>query len=61
MHVTKIHLWFPKYVHEEYLEALVLELSHNQMLLRINWLNFHNPKVDWSMLSLQFTRCPKHC
>ena len=58
---TQIHLQFPKYDHEEYLEALVLELGHNQMLLRIDWLNFHNPEVDWSMPSLQFMRCPKHC
>ena len=60
-HVAQSHLQFPKYNHEEYLEVLILELSHNQMLLGINWLNFHNPEVDWSMPSLQFTRCPKHC
>ena len=47
-HVAQIHLRFPKYDHEEYLEALVLELGHNQMLLRIDWLNFHNLEVDWS-------------
>ena len=61
MHITQIHLQFPKHDHEEYLEALVLELGHNQMLLGIDWLNFHNPKVNWSMPSLQFTCCPKHC
>ena len=60
-HVAQIHLRFPKYDHEEYLEVLVLELGHNQMLLGINWLNFHNPEVDWSTPSLQFTCCPKHC
>ena len=52
MHVAQIHLCFPKYDHEEYLEALVLELGHNQMLLGIDWLNFHNPEVDWSMPNL---------
>ena len=51
MHVAQIHLCFPKYDHEEYLEALVLELD----------LNFHNPEVNWSMPSLQFTCCPKCC
>ena len=61
MHVTQIHLQFPKYDHKEYLEVLVLELGHNQMLLGIDWLSFHNPEVDWSMLSLQFMHCPKHC
>ena len=61
MHIAQIHLQFPKYDHEEYLEALVLELGHNQMLLGIDWLNFHNPEVDWSTLSLQFTCCPKCC
>ena len=60
-HVAQIHLWFPKYDHEEYLEVLVLELGHSQMLLGIDWLIFHNPEVDWSMPSLQFMRCPKHC
>ena len=52
---------FPKYDHEEYLEVLVLELGHNQMLLGIDWLNFHNPEVNWSTPNLQFTHCPKHC
>ena len=61
MHVVQIHLRFPEYDHEEYLEALVLELGHNQMLLGIDWLNFHNPEVDWSTPNLQFSRCPKHC
>ena len=60
-HIAQIHLWFPKYDHEEYLEVLVLELGHNQMLLGIDWLNFHNPKVDWSTPSLQFMHCPKRC
>ena len=32
MHVAQIHLHFPKYNHKEYLEALVLELGHNQMV-----------------------------
>ena len=31
------------------------------MLLGISWLNFHNPEVNWSTLSLQFMRCPKRC
>ena len=31
------------------------------MLLGIDWLNFHNPEVDWSTPSLQFTRCAKRC
>ena len=61
MHVAQIHLHFPKYNHEEYLEALVLELGHNQMLLGIDWLNFHNLEVNWSMPNLQFMCCPKHC
>ena len=29
-HVAQIHLWFPKYDHKEYLEALVLELCRSQ-------------------------------
>ena len=43
MHVAQIHLCFPKYDHEEYLEVLVLELGHNQMLLGINWLKGSPP------------------
>ena len=39
----------------------IITLGHNQMLLRIDWLNVHNPEVDWSTPSLQFTCCPKHC
>ena len=48
-------------IQSTHLEVLVLELGHNQMLLGIDWLNFHNPEVNWSMLSLQFTCCPKCC
>ena len=38
-----------------------MELGHNQMLLGIDWLNFHNPEVDWSTPNLQFTHYPKCC
>ena len=61
MHVAQIHLQFLEYDHEEYMEALVLELGHSQMLLGINLLDFHNPEVDWSMPNLLFMCCPKHC
>src|SRR6266568_3679373 len=47
--------------HVELIEALVLDIGHNDMLLGLDWLAVHNPSVDWKRGTLDFIRCPKFC
>src|SRR6266705_4702944 len=43
------------------IEALVLDIGDNQMLLGLDWLAVHNPDVDWKKGSVMLNRCPKKC
>ena len=47
--------------HVEFIEALVLDIGHNQMLLGTDWLSIHNPEINWKDGTLRFVRCPKSC
>src|SRR6266704_5808789 len=47
--------------HKEMIEALVLDIGDNQMLLGLDWLAVHNPDVDWKTGSVMLNRCPKKC
>lgn len=43
------------------MEFLVLDLGKQDMFLRHNWLQFHNPEINWKDGKLEFTQCPKEC
>ena len=47
--------------HEEIMEFLVLDLGKQDMFLGHDWLQFHNPEIDWKNEKLKFTRCPQEC
>jgi len=47
--------------HVETIEALVLDIGSNKMLLGLDWLAVHNPQIDWSKGIVRFTRCPEEC
>ena len=47
--------------HEEIMEFLVLDLGKQDMFLGHDWLQFHNPEIDWQNEKLKFTRCPQEC
>ena len=47
--------------HIELLEALILDIGDNEMLLGLDWLATHNPKIDWQKRTLEFVRCPRDC
>jgi hypothetical protein len=40
---------------------LVAELGDDNTMIGIEWIKKHNPKIDWSHGTLQFTRCPSNC
>ena len=47
--------------HEEIMEFLMLDLGKQDMFLRHNWLQFHNPEIDWKNEKLKFTCSPQGC
>ncbi|KAF8697062.1 hypothetical protein AX14_001486 [Amanita brunnescens Koide BX004] len=47
--------------HEEIMEFLVLDLGKQDMFLGHDWLQFHNPEIDWKNEKLKFTCCPQEC
>ena len=47
--------------HKEDMEALVLDIGDNEMLLGQDWLSVHNPTINWQTREVKFNRCPKEC
>ena len=58
-HVARFRLKLGK--HSEVIEALILEIGKNDMLLGQDWLAAHNPSIDWSGRRVVFNRCPSKC
>ena len=47
--------------HEERSELYVTALGNHDVIFGTDWLQAHNPEVDWAKPQLAFTRCPKSC
>jgi hypothetical protein len=47
--------------HKEMLQLAVTELGNDDIFLGFDWLQHHNPTVDWTKSTLSFTRCPNTC
>ena len=47
--------------HKEHIEALVLDIGSNEMLLGLDWLAVHNPSIDWKEGKIYFDKCPVQC
>ena len=47
--------------HSKIPKFTITNLGQSDVFLGHKWLNFHNPEVDWTTGSLQFTRCPIMC
>ena len=47
--------------HSEIRKYAVTNLGWSDVFLGHEWLNFHNPEIDWNTGSLWFTRCPAVC
>ena len=39
----------------------VSKLGNSDLFLGHDWLQYHNPEVDWVNQTLLFTRCPTMC
>ena len=47
--------------HEEQSELYVTTLGDHDVIFGTDWLQAHNPEVDWAKPQLAFTCCPKSC
>ena len=47
--------------HQERSELYVTSLSDHDIIFGTDWLQAHNPEVNWSGPQLAFTRCPSSC
>ena len=47
--------------HEEIIECGVAGLGKTDIFLGHDWLQYHNPAVDWKKQEMKFSRCPGTC
>ena len=47
--------------HSELMNFAVSTLDKNDVFLGHDWLQLHNPEIDWNQKTLTFTRCPSSC
>ncbi|KAL5504680.1 hypothetical protein ACEPAH_7343 [Sanghuangporus vaninii] len=47
--------------HEEELRLAVTSLASSNIFLGHDWLQRHNPEIDWRIGKIDFTRCPEEC
>ncbi|KAF5345315.1 hypothetical protein D9758_002139 [Tetrapyrgos nigripes] len=50
-----------KAYHEEQAEFYVTDIGDHDIILGTDWLEEHNPDIDWSESRVDMTRCPKTC
>ena len=47
--------------HTEQINAVVSGITETDIFLGYNWLEKHNPEINWKKETINFTRCPKNC
>ncbi|KAL5501635.1 hypothetical protein ACEPAH_8895 [Sanghuangporus vaninii] len=47
--------------HEEEIHLAVTSLASSNIFLGHDWLQKHNPEIDWKIGKIDFTRCPEEC
>ncbi|KAF5374292.1 hypothetical protein D9758_004617 [Tetrapyrgos nigripes] len=50
-----------KAYHEEQAEFYVTDIGDHDIILGTDWLDEHNPDIDWSDSRVDMTRCPETC
>ena len=43
--------------HHEFIQFLVTETSNSDVVLGYNWLQFHNPNIDWLNGTVKLNHC----
>ena len=47
--------------HIEQINVVVSGITETNIFLGYDWLEKHNPEIDWKKGTINFTRCPKDC
>jgi len=47
--------------HTEQINAVVSGITETDIFLGYDWLEKHNPEIDWKKGTINFTRCPRNC
>jgi len=47
--------------HWEIVEMAITNIGQHEILLGTDWLQAHNPSIDWKAKSITMNRCPPHC
>ena len=47
--------------HQETLPVPLASLGSRPLFIGYDWLEFHNPSIDWKRHTLEFNRCPSSC
>ena len=47
--------------HEEVMELTVADIRKKDVFIGHNWLQHHNPEIDWQDKKIKFLRCPGVC
>jgi len=47
--------------HDETVEFYITTLGEHDIILGMDWLQAHNPEINWVEPRLAFTRCPDTC
>jgi hypothetical protein len=57
--ITNIVLCYEN--HSEHTQLAVTRLGKQSLILGYNWLQNHNPKINWQTKDVKMTRCPLQC
>ena len=47
--------------HAEKIKMAVVNLGKTDFSLGLDWMQYHNPNIDWEQSTLTFDRCPNQC
>ena len=47
--------------HEETMELTVADIGKKDIFIGHDWLQHHNPEIDWQDKKIKFSRCPGVC
>ena len=47
--------------HEERAEFYITDIGDHDIILGTDWLDEHNPEIDWTVDRVDLTRCPESC
>ena len=47
--------------HEEIMELMVADIGKKDIFIRHDWLQHHNPEIDWREKKIEFSQCLGDC